>query len=72
MSDVKKPDRARLLFLSLVHRIVKKHGGHLDINIEKDTFTVFIPQKRRVGCFQELTNLFGPLELVQESVLTLQ
>jgi len=72
MSDVNRPDRAHFLFLSLARRIVEKHGGHLDINIKNDTFTVFIPQKQRAGCFQELTNAFGPLEQVRESLLPLQ
>ena len=68
MTSTNKSDSTRLRFLSFVNRIVEKHGGHLDINLDKDTFTVFIPHKRKAGCFKELTNAFGPLEQVRESV----
>jgi hypothetical protein len=72
MSDINKPGRGRCQFISLVRTIVEKYGGHLDIDIEKDTFTVFIPQERKIDCFQELDNAVGPLDQIRESVLPFQ
>jgi hypothetical protein len=72
MNEISQPARARLLFLSLVRLIVEKHGGHLDIDIEKDTFKMFVPQERRLDCFHELESTVGPLEHLHESVLPIQ
>lgn len=72
MSEISKPARARLLFLSLVRLIVERHGGHLDIDVEKDTFKMFVPQEQRTACFEELENAVGPIGHLQESVLSIQ
>ena len=56
MSDISRPGRARLLFLSFVRLIVEKYGGHLDIDIDKDTFKIFVPQEQRNNCLREVEN----------------
>ena len=72
MTDITQPGRSRILFLSLVRLILEKYGGHLDINMEKDTFTVNIPQDRKSDCFQELTEAIGPSKQVRESLVPVQ
>jgi hypothetical protein len=72
MTEITQPARSRILFLSLVRLIVEKYGGHLDIDMEKDTFTVNIPQDRKSDCFQELTEAVGPLNQVHESLVPVQ
>jgi hypothetical protein len=72
MRDDTQPGRTRLLFLSLVRLIVEKHGGHLDIDEKNETFTVHIPQERKIDCIQELRNAVGPLEQVRESFVPIQ
>ena len=72
MTDINRPGRARLLFLSLVRLIVEKYGGYLDIDVEEDSFTMFVPQERRNDCLQEVENAVGPVERLHESVLPIQ
>ncbi len=72
MTEITQPGRSRILFLSLVRLIVEKYGGHLDIDMEKDTFTVNIPQDQKSDCFQELTEAVGPLNQVRESLVPVQ
>ncbi len=72
MTEITQPGRSRILFLALVRLSVEKYGGHLDIDVIKDTFTVNIPQDQKSDCFQELTEAFGPLKQVSESLVLVQ
>ena len=72
MSDNTGPSRRHLLFLCLVRLIVEKHGGHLDIDDNNETFTVTIPEEQKAECFRELKDAVGPLEKVKECFVTFQ
>ena len=62
----------RSLLLYIIRNIVEKYGGHLDIDIKKDTFTVHIPQDQNSDCFQELIEAVGPLKQARESLVLVQ
>jgi|GEM_PF-5204596 len=72
MIDIQKPGRQRLLFLSFVRLIVEKYEGYLDIDVEKDSFTMFIPQEWRNDCLQEVEDAVGPIKDLDESVVPIQ
>lgn len=64
--------RRHLLFLCLVRLIVEKHGGHLHINDNNETFTVTIPEEQKSACFRELKDAVGPLKKVRECFVPFQ
>jgi hypothetical protein len=72
ITDHEEPGRSRLLFLCIVRLIVEKHGGHLDINEKNETFTVNIPEERKVACFRELREAVGPMQQVHETTVPIQ
>jgi hypothetical protein len=67
-----QPARSHLLFLAIVRLIVEKHGGHLQINEQDNTFTVTIAEEQRIECFRELKEAVGPLEQVRASFAAVQ
>ena len=71
-TEMTEQGRSRLLLLCLVRAVVEKHGGHLEIDDEANTFTVSIPESRKTACFKELQDAVGPVKQVCESSVFIQ
>jgi hypothetical protein len=54
--------RSHFLLMRLVNIIVERHGGHIDLDEENNTFTVTAPSKTKAKCFRELEEIMALAE----------
>jgi sensor histidine kinase regulating citrate/malate metabolism len=53
--------RPRALSLYLIHSIVERHGGTIDIDLATDMISIDVPKKEEVPCALEIEEQVGNL-----------